>query len=456
MLAHENLGQQASSLGLELLQTRAEAEALKNQLEDATSRLTPSPTRSAVPALSPSALTPTSGLNSDTPITILATETPTVEAASFSPQAEVVGSPFGQVIHEDILALQAQIDLLTSDIATKDEALKLLEAARAADALSAYYESERLRTLVSKTQHEAEIAEAEAKHCIKQVQSGKEAALVAAATAASDAKVLATRCAALEVTVQRLLEGLENKDKVKSDMEEAMKKLRLSRKVDVNELYSVEKQILSELEEKSSSDASDAAFNESSQLSEDKLPSDGSATEGMDTASSEITSAEFIGTIPAVHSEVLNNTGNNSAVVVDDGAVEKRSSRLSIVGNGRSFSTANNSNTAAVVPGNNKTKLVMIHASATTSSAAGAGEKKTAGVSAKEKINNIIQELGNLKNNDVAKVVLKSAVGLLVLGVLSRVIRGGGRGGSRNKNAHSAESQEEARSGLPGAAFVKA
>lgn len=437
---HENLGKQASFLGAELAQTRAEAEALKNQLEDATSRLTPSPPRSEA-ELARTATTPTSGFDNNT--SILDSATPVVATASFSP--EVVGSPFGLAIHEDILALQAQIDLLTSDIATKDESLKTLQSARAADALTAHSESERLRTLIFKTKQEAEISEAEAKHCIKQVQSGKEAALVAAAIAASDAKVLATRCAALEVTVQCLMEGLENKEKVKSDMEEAMKKLQLSRGVDINELYSVKKPSPTDLASSGAADnytnnsteGSAAVFNESSQLSqasdcEAKLVSDGSATEGIDTASSAITgpraaelaaaaasgiadetkqeaSNDFLGTIRAVHSSNEN---------IDDGAM-KKSSRLSVVGNGRSFSNRNLNDTA---PGTNKTKLVMIstayHAPPT---AASAGKNP----SKKEKSNSI-QEIGILKNGAV-KIVVKGAAGLILLGLLTRCIRGGAK-----------------------------
>ncbi|KAG7667800.1 hypothetical protein NADE_002561 [Nannochloris sp. 'desiccata'] len=448
---HENLGKQASSLGAELAQTRAEAEALKNQLEDATSRLTPSPPRSEA-SLTPKATTPTSGFNNKN---ILGSATPIAATASFSP--EVVGSPFGLAIHEDILALQAQIDLLTSDIANKDEILKTMEAARSADALTAHSESERLRTLVSKTKQEAEIAEAEAKHCIKQVQSGKEAALVAAATAASDAKVLATRCAALEVTVQRLMEGLENKDKVKSDMEEAMKKLQLSRDVDINELYSVERPSAMDLAAannyNTATEGSAAVFNESSHPSqasdcEAKLLSDGSATEGMDTASSAITgplaaglaaaaaasgitdenkqeaSNDFIGTIPAVYSSKDNN---------NDGP--KKTSHFNVVGNGRSFSSGNIN---AAAPGTNKTKLVMIN-----SSSAAAGKKTS-----KKKERNSIQEIQRILKSDAAKVVIKGTVGLIILGVLSRLIRGGnGRDGSEKNEARSRQPRQAASGG---------
>lgn len=433
---HENLGKQASSLGAELAQTRDEAYQLKYQLEDATSRLT-SPSRSEAPSASP-------------------------VAAPASSSPEVVGSPFGVAIHEDILALQAQIDLLTSDIALKNEALETMQSARAADALTAHSESERLRTLVSKTKQEAEISEAEAKHCIKQVQSGKEAALVAAATAASDAKVLATRCASLEVTVARLMEGLENKDKVKSDMEEAMKKLQLSRDVDINELYSVKRPFATDLASGRSASGTSADnlsnnTTEESQASdcEAKLVSDGNATEGMDTASSAITgplaaglattASEIIDNnkqkassdfIPAVHSSNDNTDENDVSAM--------KSSRLSVVGNGRSFSR---SNINATAPGTNKAKPVMIKTSSNaTEDAIVAGKKPS-----KRGKGNIFEEFGFLKN-DAVKLVVKGAAGLILLGVLTRLIRGG-----TNRSKTKARSHHSLQAAATGAAsFVHA
>ena len=439
MLAHENLGQQASSLGAELAQTRAEAEALKSQLEDATSRLTPSPTRPGT-AFSPTN-TPTSDVNNNN--TILGASsgnnTNTLGAAltpSSSP-ALVLGSPFSEVVHEDILALQAQIELLTRDIQTKNDALKIMESARAADALHAQAESDRLRSLVTKTKKEAEIAETEAKHCIKQVQSGKEAALVAAATAASDAKVLATRCATLEVTVQRLMEGLENKEKVKLDMDHAMSNMKLSRNIDPNVLYSVSKPSATSLRLAGAAEnfsALAATFNESSQLTQasDCEPNDmstDSLAEGMDTASSGITGPvtftgqdkgqeathNFVGTIPAVH-----HSTDRTAASGTDTQGGTNSSHMSLVGTGRFFSNANTTSTTA--PGTNNKKMFALDASAL--------------VVGKTKKKDTTQE--NEKKNAVVDVLVKCAAGVIVLAAVSTFVRGGK--GNKSKASRSPQS----------------
>jgi hypothetical protein len=390
--SHEHLGKQASSLGEELAQTRAEALALKTQLEDATSKLTPSPTKAP---LSP------------------------VEAPSFS--SEVVGSLFGQVgspsIHEaeEVLALKTQIDLLATDI-TKDETLKLLEAA---DSLRAQAESDLQKTLVLETAKEAEIDEA--KHCMEPIQSDKDDALVVAAATASDAKLLAIRCAALEFTVQRLMEGLENKSSKDS-----------AKKSPSGGIHTT----CSQLSEASDCEAklqvsADSATTEG--VDATSIEVTGPLSAGLDASSNDVSETQkapikFLGTIGAVR------PCNNIAATGDNGdgdGAEQQRSRLSVVGNGRIYGNTNN-NRFTTAPGAHKTnKLVMVNPSR-SSSAAGtnaASEKKTAS-STKKNTNTFFQKIGIIMKNNAVSLVVKGTAGLILLGVVSRLVRGcGGRRG---------------------------
>lgn len=114
---------------------------------------------------------------------------------------------------------------------------KVMHAANSANIQPAFAEIERLKGLLAQGSAVGACALKEANQRVAKAQKEKDAALMEAASAVSSSKIWATHCAALEVIVQRLLAGIEEKEKIQEDLDNALKNMRLSRAVVIKAVH---------------------------------------------------------------------------------------------------------------------------------------------------------------------------------------------------------------------------
>ena len=181
LASHQQMRVQASTLGAELQETRAEAEALRASLADATSRLTPSPMSASAPFSASHAH--------------FAAAPAVSTSAAISPDSVNNGSPPPSIAKNLENDLRAIISHLESELRSKEEAVATLEAARVADAHAARSETDRLHNLLIESRADAMLE-------LNNFQDENDA--------------LKLRCAALEITLDQLHSDLMEKNREKT------------------------------------------------------------------------------------------------------------------------------------------------------------------------------------------------------------------------------------------------
>ena len=149
-----------------------------------------------------------------------------LEGALTAAHREIAGLRYELHNQEKIIQAANNIDL--KDIASK-ASIEVIERMEA--------EVKRLRTLQIQTEAEAAEALKAANEKTEEALKEKEAALLKASTTVSNIQVWAIHCAALQVTIQSLLSSIEEKETIQADLETTIKKLRLSRNVEVQAVH---------------------------------------------------------------------------------------------------------------------------------------------------------------------------------------------------------------------------